>query len=171
LRLDEYTALLRRFHMFHSALDAFVDTKSIEGWNSAAFYSHDRKKTDWLRRDMAFLGMPPSDNGLPPALMAELLPTAQHLWGAVYVIEGSTLGGSLLAKHFGHAFGLTRDAGLRFFTSYGKDTARMWSLTLDSLKQCEERGMEQDALIEGAKRIFNLLGRHLPAQSDGKVDA
>jgi heme oxygenase len=167
LTLDEYKALLRRFHSFHSAFDAFVDAKSIEGWDSAAFYFRDRMKRDWLHSDLAFLGTNPAEYELPLTSMAELLPTPQHLWGAVYVIEGSTLGGAVLAKHFGHAFGLTRDAGLRFFTSYGPDTARLWNVTLASLKQCEEQGNGQDAIVEGAQRIFGLLGRHLPAHDVG----
>jgi heme oxygenase (biliverdin-IX-beta and delta-forming) len=172
LTLDEYKALLRRFHMFHSAFDVFAEAKRIEGWDSAAFYCRDRMKKDWLRSDLVSLGMEPAESDFPPALLAELLPTARHLWGAVYVLEGSTLGGAILAKHFSQTHGLTRDAGLRFFTSYGTDTAQMWNLTLAGLRQCEEQGLGQDAIIEGATRIFELLGRHLPAHdSEGERHA
>ncbi|MGV3740858.1 MAG: biliverdin-producing heme oxygenase [Burkholderiaceae bacterium] len=172
LTLDEYKALLQRFHLFHSAFDAFVESKRIEGWDSAAFYCRDRMKKDWLRSDLAALGAEPAQDAFPPALIAKLLPTALHLWGAVYVLEGSTLGGTLLAKHFGHAFGLTRDAGLRFFTGYAAGTGQMWNLTLTALSHCEEQGAEQDVIIEGASRIFEFLGNHLPAHgSEGERHA
>lgn len=172
LALDEYKALLQRFHMFHSAFDAFVEAKRIEGWDSAAFYSRERMKKEWLSSDLAVLGAVPVEDVFLSGLIAELLPTERHLWGAVYVLEGSTLGGTLLAKHFCQAFGLSRNAGLRFFTGYAAGTGQMWSQTLAALSQCEEQGPEQDAVVEGARRIFELLGRHLPAQgSEGERHA
>ena len=63
-----------------------------------------------------------------PAPMAYVaLPTAfpQSL-GCAYVLEGATLGGVVLSRHFGRRFGLSTGKGASFLYGDGGDTAAKW---------------------------------------------
>ncbi|MFB2550092.1 biliverdin-producing heme oxygenase [Ensifer soli] len=53
----------------------------------------ERRRTDLLLADLDDLGLE-----APAGLDVEPLDTADRLWGAVYVLEGSKLGGALLAR-------------------------------------------------------------------------
>lgn len=53
----------------------------------------ERRRTEMLRSDLASLGLQ-----IPPALAFGPLQGDDALWGAVYVLEGSKLGGAMLAK-------------------------------------------------------------------------
>ena len=80
-----------------------------------------RWKAPLLRRDLQALG-----GEVMPALPVMRLPTLGHAFGALYVLEGSTLGGQLLRRRLGEALGLTPAAGLAFFSVYGADVGPMW---------------------------------------------
>jgi heme oxygenase len=53
----------------------------------------DRRRSDMLRADLRALGL-----SMPPLLPFASLSTDDALWGVVYVLEGSKLGGAMLAK-------------------------------------------------------------------------
>ena len=55
--------------------------------------------------------------------------------GALYVLEGSTMGGVYLAKMLEKQLGIDEMSGLSFFSGYGKETKAMWLTFIDSLEQ------------------------------------
>ncbi|MBA4016629.1 MAG: heme oxygenase [Pirellula sp.] len=55
------------------------------------------------------------------------LSTAADAWGSWYVVEGSTLGGEILARHFRAKWGLLPGGGLSYFSCYGRDVGKKWS--------------------------------------------
>lgn len=57
--------------------------------------------------------------------------TVGQLVGALYVIEGSTLGGQLISRSLNQHLGLTLNTGARFFYGYGEQTALMWQSFID----------------------------------------
>jgi len=81
-----------------------------------------RMRADNLLQDMAATGLP-----LPPREMADQLPridsTAKAL-GALYVLEGSTLGGRVIATMLGRQLG--PEQRYTFFNAYGLETDSMW---------------------------------------------
>lgn len=56
-----------------------------------------RRRTSLLADDLRALGEP-----MPEALNYEKPMRGGHLWGVLYVVEGSRLGGGLLAQRVGH---------------------------------------------------------------------
>lgn len=61
-------------------------------------------------------------------------------YGAAYVIEGSTLGGMMLAERFEAALGVGREA-TTYLRLRGRDTARHWRAFLDELARADlDRG-------------------------------
>ncbi|MGY1725341.1 biliverdin-producing heme oxygenase [Geodermatophilus sp. SYSU D01062] len=113
--------VLARLHAFWAAAEAGLDD-----W--AARHPADAAALDWARRrrtglyaaDLAALGGSP-DAGRPdlPAVTG----TDQAL-GRLYVMEGSTLGGTFIDRHLAALPGLPR---LRCFSPYGEDTGAMWA--------------------------------------------
>ena len=47
--------------------------------------------------------------------------------GSLYVIEGSALGGRVIAPQLKRTLGLTQGAGASYFHGFGGETAAMWS--------------------------------------------
>lgn len=71
------------------ALDAAGFAGDLADWP-------DRRRTGVLAADLAALG-----GVMPPPLPAPDLPSAAARWGAAYVVEGSRLGGAMLARRVG----------------------------------------------------------------------
>src|SRR5690606_24133457 len=91
---DEYGRLLQRYHAFYETLEAFLLEHARAASPVADFYCRDRLKVPSLARDLHALALEcpdESDAGLADDLRTRLASDA-HLLGALYVIEGSTLG-------------------------------------------------------------------------------
>jgi len=78
--------------------------------------------------------------------------------GALYVIEGSTLGGTIISKMIKQQLAIPDNKGLSFFNGYGSETEKMWQdfkLFLDRpLKPAEEA-----VVIRSANDTFNKFGQ------------
>lgn len=121
MNLQEYRHLLERFHGFYAPWErrgAILLNQALPGFLS------ERRKTPLLERDLRFLGSEPSvleecsDLPATDSLLA--------LLGSLYVLEGATLGGQILNRHFTQQFNLSPHQGCAFFASYGSDTGRYW---------------------------------------------
>jgi heme oxygenase len=120
--LTAYRQLLARFYGFHAVWEAeaqaiIADPDLLAG----------RSRTPLLVRDLTALGADPADiRNLPlspPVLRAPVLAEAL---GAMYVVEGSTLGGSIVAKHVERTLGLGPGTGCAYFRSYGAEVGSRW---------------------------------------------
>lgn len=80
-----------------------------------------RSRRRLLRDDMRVLGLEPVADTAP----AVALPSAAAALGALYVIEGSALGGQLIAAEVARQPWGAR-GGAAFFTGWGAATGRMW---------------------------------------------
>ena len=95
------------------------------------------------------------------------LPTLASAWGALYVMEGSTLGGqhilrALETSELARREGLTRVSGLAYFTGYANRTGEMWRGFLSALGEADAADPGgRDAIIEGARSAFALFERVL----------
>jgi heme oxygenase (biliverdin-IX-beta and delta-forming) len=162
-KMEDYRSLLSRWHAFYSSFEEFLHEKMVQHCAAANFYCKDRAKIHWLDEDLKKLGIPRPVDGLRPAKehFSELFPTSAHLWGAIYVIEGSMLGGIVLSRHFNKDLKITDKAGLRFYTGYGQQTKEKWSELLGALATLDRHRHDHEHVIRGAKNMFSLLGSHL----------
>jgi heme oxygenase len=76
--------------------------------------------------------------------------------GAMYVIEGSTLGGQYIARHVEGALGLTPGIGDSYFRGYGDRTNAMWREVQQALELVNEA--EAEVVIGAAKKMFSEFG-------------
>lgn len=118
-----------------------------------------RAKTPWLRADLAALGL--DDHAvarLPRATALPRLDPLGCLLGTLYVFEGSTLGGQLIARHLETTLGFADGVGYRYFRSYGADVPRRWQ---DFRAQLLARSAPEvdDDIVEGARVTFTTLRR------------
>ncbi len=116
-----------------------------------------RSRRAMLERDLAFFGVLCHDGGratLPP-----LKGTAGVL-GAMYVMEGSTLGGQLIGRHVERVLGLESGRGNSFFLGHGEETGAMWR---EFCAELETRVPESegDAVVASAKEMFRMFGAWL----------
>jgi heme oxygenase len=118
-----------------------------------------REKTGWLRADLAFFGYTSVRlAALPRCTDFPATPTRVHLLGECYVLEGSTLGGQLIARHLATALGLAPGRGDAYFRGYGAETAARWQAFRAELAR--HSSPENDAIMIGAAQaMFAALGR------------
>ena len=134
----------RRFLSFHArtvppfeeALAAAGANKVIDGWDQA-------RRTDAIRIDLEQLGEP-----VPEAAIVPPIRDTAELLGTAYVIEGSRLGGRVLARRVGQGL------PMNFLSSPGH---RSWPTVVAALDRC----LYSDALLndasDAARRCFALF--------------
>lgn len=118
--LETYTGYLKKLLGFHIPFEAAAD--GLDGLNVA-----EREKVSMLKNDLRFLNVPedeiaavPHCKDLPP------MATAPQKIGALYVLEGSTLGGKYIKQQLEKRFGFSETGGLAYFASYGPRLMPMW---------------------------------------------
>jgi len=112
----------------------------------------ERRNSSYLKQDIEALG---SDvNELPEAIAPEITNTIQAL-GALYVMEGSIMGGPIIVKMLEKA-GITN--GISFFSGYGEATGEMWSKFVSVLNASANNEAEEDLAIKSANDTFSNFG-------------
>lgn len=122
-----------------------------------------RSRLAHLAGDLARLGIGTEQIALarPCPLVADLPSGGMAALGALYVIEGSTLGGEVIARTLRQASWVPPH-GLTSFRPYGAAAGRMWREFKDTARRLTppESWREVEA---GAVGMFDLLRRWLPA--------
>jgi heme oxygenase len=146
--VDDYINLLQVFYSYFGALEDQIN-KYI-GSDELPDYLQ-RRKSASLAKDILALG-----GSLPKKVTAAHLPVIENYlqaFGALYVIEGSTLGGSIISRMLSTQLGL-KDNGLSFFQSYGENLATMWATFKLTLNQQAKNKAETEMVINAADATF-----------------
>jgi heme oxygenase len=114
-----------------------------------------RQRRQSLQQDLEGFGVTDLPAARPALPAMNDLPS---LLGAMYVMEGSTLGGQLIARHVERVLDLKEGHGSAFFRGYGDQTGSMWKgfCNLLSTEVPDEQG---DAAIVAAKAMFVTYGK------------
>lgn len=145
----DYLRALRALHWIYVALQEELASgiKKIGG----GFVLADR--VGWLRTDLHAL-----DAEASPAPVDWLVPrltNAAELIGALYVVEGSTLGGQVISRRIEASLGLDITTGLRFFCGWGSETEQRWhTFWRFADATC---GSAHDVAANSAVRLFDAL--------------
>ncbi|MBE9585570.1 biliverdin-producing heme oxygenase [Mucilaginibacter sp. JRF] len=146
---QDYADLLKMFYGYFGGLekhiDAAIDTTLMDDY-------HQRRKTSAIADDLQALDAP-----VPTVAGADNLPVIEnHLQalGALYVIEGSTLGGKIISKMIGQKLDASNGEALTFFNSYGEDTVNMWNSFKQKMDAQAKTEAEQAAVVETANSTF-----------------
>ncbi len=76
--------------------------------------------------------------------------------GAFYVLEGSTLGGRMIARHLESVLGVQDGRGVAYFRGHGEETGAMWRETTAEIAAVPEE--QAPVLIAAARRTFAAFG-------------
>lgn len=84
------------------------------------------------------------------------------LLGALYVLEGSTLGGRFLYNNAHKVLQLTEQNGAAYFAGYGSETGAMWKNFINNLNDyAAAHPGEQQEIIDGANFTFDAFYQQL----------
>lgn len=156
LTLEQYREVLEGFYMFYEPFETEILPRLPEAW-STLFES--RHKLQALINDLAFVGSVNAHLNRCPTFPAYAdLP---QILGALYVVEGSTLGGQLITRHVRQVLGLSENEGLQFFSSYGDEVGSKWRSFRELLQQYSSPGWD-DEIVSGARKTFETLQQCLP---------
>jgi heme oxygenase (biliverdin-IX-beta and delta-forming) len=156
LTLQSYRKRIGQFYGFYVALEEalrpYAQTADEGDWLDPRL-----TKTTDLSVDLAHLGLSVSElpicRNLPP-----LTSRAERL-GCLYVIEGATLGGRVIALHIEKQLQLTASSGGRFFRGYGSATGAMWQALRQVLLDNADGIETENNIIASASATFVSLRR------------
>ncbi len=125
LRLSHYVLVLQILHELHALLNVPLD-KAMQVHRLNHLYSPS-PRIEWLEKDLADLGLRPFHTLRAPDLPIQvMLDSPAAIVGTLYVIEGSTLGGLVIARQLRTLIGVTPELGGRFFHGHGEGTLERW---------------------------------------------
>jgi heme oxygenase len=94
-------------------------------------------RADLLQRDLRAFGRPTEHLPRPTGVPA--ITTIDRAAGVIYVLEGASLGGQVIARGLSRCLGIGPENGAAFFTGRGAHTAARWKQVVAWL---EERGRD-----------------------------
>ncbi|MEM9302164.1 MAG: biliverdin-producing heme oxygenase [Pseudomonadota bacterium] len=150
VELTDFADVLKRLALFHGALEPQIcmTTPQTRLVQRVA-------RVPLLRADLRALGI--RNEGDPAGAGGRLdLSNPSFRAGALYVVEGSALGGKVIGAHLRRRFGTPVAGSLSYYGLYGSDVARTWR---DVKNEINASGADPDRAVEGAKRAFRLFER------------
>lgn len=147
---QQYVQLLHSFYGYfkpvEDAVAPFMSNAVLPDW-------HLRRKAQTILLDLAALEQPISTIGF--ATERPLIQTLPQALGALYVMEGSTLGGRGITKMLlkNEAAGL-QPQHLQFFAGYGSQTGAMWTTFVNVLNSFSFTEDEMAQMVEAANQTF-----------------
>ena len=154
--LRSYWLVLSAYYHFYQAMEALIESAS-EHLKSGFDYGP-RRKHGFLRQDLVdSFHIDPEDAFWRPN--REFLPIRiedqAELVGALYVIEGATLGGQVISRQIqAGRLGVTAEHGGRFFHGYGELTTSRWSEFLSFAEQACPDAAQREKAAEAALAAF-----------------
>ncbi|WP_232537410.1 biliverdin-producing heme oxygenase [Cystobacter fuscus] len=154
LSVSGYRAHLEALHALHAFLEPAV-AEHLEV-SHPELRVNERRKLHLLREDLLALGHDAlSLARLPPLARPPALPGVPEAFGALYVLEGSTLGGQLILRHLVRHFEGRPVGRFAFFRAYGENVGPMWKSFGDALlRACPEPALAP-RVIRGAQATFD----------------
>ncbi len=124
-------------------------------------------RTQWLKSDLACLGADAAAiAGVGLCADIPRYEGPERRLGALYVVEGSALGGRQLSRGLDRLLGVGRVEGRRFFAGRGADTGAAWLGFLDQLGSAGSEPVGRAAMVSAAVETFEVFETWLGGWSD-----
>jgi heme oxygenase len=153
---DDYAMWLGRFLGLYEPLECLLT--GFPEWETRGIVLPSRGHSTCIAADLAALGVDPAGEMRAPAGLLPELPTFAHAFGALYVLEGATLGGRLILRHVEARLGAQIAGATRFFGGRGEAVGAMWQsfrAALDAFGHT--RPLLQADVVTGAERSFQAI--------------
>ena len=109
-----------------------------------------RQRKHLLKLDLAWFGATQQDDSRPALPNMKGVPS---LLGTMYVMEGSTLGGQLIARHLEATLPLIEGRGDSYFRGHGTQTGPMWKEFCEMMK-IHVPDDQTDVVVASARAMF-----------------
>lgn len=160
--IDDYRTFLARLYGFHATWEPKAEALIAD----PGFFAP-RRKRHKLTRDLQALGLSLTEVDALP-LCGEFLPmrSQAEAFGAMYVVEGATLGGVIIARHIDRRLGPPAASACSYLRCYEGDLGRMWKAFGSRLLALSAPGFD-DEVVVSAHRTFTVLQSWLSQLSQG----
>ncbi len=145
ISLEDYRKLVARLYGFYLPFEA------------AACLEPDRSV--WLADDLEALGQGGPLDAVPKCPHLPWLDTAHSRLGALYVAEGSALGGRGLARSLDRLLGIDSTSGRCFFIGRGPGTGEAWRAYLARLSAAPSSPSARADIVHGTTETFAAFER------------
>ncbi|GEP12082.1 biliverdin-producing heme oxygenase [Methylobacterium gnaphalii] len=145
--LDGYCSLLALMRGFHAGFEPAIG----RALNDEAFFAP-RRRLHSLDADLTCLGLDPAAIAALSAITPITLTSPASAYGALYVLEGSTLGGQVIGRSIIERHGPAVEAACSYYRGHGRDTGRMWNAFRARLD-----AMDGDEALEAGIATFDAL--------------
>ena len=145
----DYADLLKHFYAYFSAVE-----KAIAPYIAGELIPDlaERRNSSYLQQDIEELGA--HVNELPEVRVLKISNAVEAL-GAMYVMEGSIMGGPIIVQMLAK-YGVTK--GVSFFSGYGEATGAMWAKFVSVMNEAAKTGEDEARAIEAANETFSRFG-------------
>ena len=157
-----YQRLIQAYYGFYGPMEAALYGCDLipEGFDPAL-----RVKTPTLLDDLHALGLDArAVNALPHCVQLPSFDTPAACLGALYVLEGATLGGQVLRREMALRLDLDADNGGAFLDVYGAETGRRWKDFLDYLGRQPLDAPAKQRAVNAARSTFSCFEQWLDSQ-------
>ncbi|AZE91185.1 biliverdin-producing heme oxygenase [Pseudomonas orientalis] len=163
-RLDAlwYRRLLQAYFGFYQPMEAALYDSGLipQGLDTAM-----RVKTPTLVSDLYALGLDDhAIDTLPRCPQLPTLDTPAACLGALYVLEGATLGGQVLRREMARRLDVDADNGGAFLDIYGAETGRRWKDFLVYLGDQPLDAPAKQRAVDAARSTFSCFEQWLDSQ-------
>ncbi|MEM1125990.1 MAG: biliverdin-producing heme oxygenase [Bacteroidota bacterium] len=167
-QLDEYRALLLRYQRAYRLLEERLQAPLMESGAVPDLLL--RIKTPLLIHDLTHVGAGldylPTEDAMQPLWLS----SPARALGTLYVLEGATLGGRIIARHLAASLDVGPQAGASFFHAYGTERGRMWRAFLAHLEVFgQAHPASTDEVVAGACSTFDYLHTWLSARPLSRI--
>jgi heme oxygenase len=167
-RLDDYRRLIIRFYSIYSAIEPKI---SASGITPSDIDLAGREKTSLLKKDLAYLfGGPEIIEKIERWRISEPIDTPAKAFGALYVLEGATLGGQIISRELKARLSVSEDSGGAFFNSYGNRVGPMWKAFGNAITRFAENCVADDEIVASARATFDSFRQCFSAPVSDELD-
>lgn len=156
LTCQAYASVLQAFYGFYAALEPWLVQALETQWLAHATYRY-QCRAPLLAQDLLDLGFQPAtcslQTGEPPITMHSL----EQVMGVLYVLEGATQGGRVIAPHVAYELNLSPEFGARYFYLH---VEQRWKELL-ALMASSALPSYSSSAVESARETFRTLQDHL----------
>ena len=121
----------------------------------------ERRKTAWIESDLRALGYNAEQIAALPVYDYPNPTSVAQAFGAMYVLEGSTLGGSIIYKRLNHLIQVDKDHNGRYFTAYGDSSGLKWKEFIKVFAESTVADNAQSETIDSAVATFTAMDNWL----------
>ena len=167
LNVPQYRQILLTNYLAHLYYEEQIH-QSISKQLAEALNIDKRKKTDALIADLRDVNLSVANLAKKFPVAEVSIPSESFALGAMYVLEGATLGGSVIVKQLLLNPNFPRDYSFNYYNVYAKDLMKNWQQFVAVLNTLPDEEHEQ--AIDGATFMFSAIAQLAKQIKDLEVE-